>query len=51
MTVKKNGHVNVNYLRGDFKVLLGFPITPDKFSDVFVLASKVEKFQIFLGNG
>ncbi|KAI8638522.1 hypothetical protein BD408DRAFT_373347 [Parasitella parasitica] len=32
------------------QVLLGFPITPDKFSDVFDLLGKVDVFQIFIDN-
>jgi hypothetical protein len=31
------------------QVLLGFPITPDKFSEIFELSKKVAAFQIFLG--
>ncbi|RCI06468.1 hypothetical protein CU098_013405 [Rhizopus stolonifer] len=31
-------------------VLVGFPITPDKFDDVFELSTKVPKFQIFIDN-
>ncbi|KAI9366621.1 hypothetical protein BD770DRAFT_376640 [Pilaira anomala] len=31
-------------------VLLGFPITPDKFSEIFELAKKVPVFQIFIDN-
>ncbi|KAI8147014.1 hypothetical protein BJV82DRAFT_509036 [Fennellomyces sp. T-0311] len=29
-------------------VLLGFPITPDKFDEMFALAERVESFQIFI---
>ncbi|KAG2215308.1 hypothetical protein INT46_005925 [Mucor plumbeus] len=32
------------------QVLLGFPITPDKFSDIFELSTKVDIFQIFIDN-
>ncbi|KAI7890505.1 putative serine dehydratase domain-containing protein [Mucor mucedo] len=31
-------------------VLLGFPITPDKFSEIFELSKKVTVFQIFIDN-
>jgi hypothetical protein len=31
------------------QVLLGFPITPDKFAEVFELSKKVPSFQIFIG--
>ncbi|ORE08747.1 hypothetical protein BCV72DRAFT_202900 [Rhizopus microsporus var. microsporus] len=31
-------------------VLLGFPITPDKFDDLFKLSRKVTSFQIFIDN-
>ena len=31
------------------QLLLGFPISPDKFADVFALAEKVERFQLFIG--
>lgn len=30
-------------------VLLGLPVSPDKFDDVFQLAQRVEKFSIFIG--
>ncbi|CEP15265.1 hypothetical protein [Parasitella parasitica] len=30
------------------QVLLGFPITPDKFSDIVHLSSKIDVFQIFI---
>lgn len=32
------------------QVLVGFPITADKFDDIFDLSSKVEAFQIFIDN-
>lgn len=31
------------------QLLLGFPISPDKFAQVFQLAEKVERFQVFIG--
>ncbi|KAJ8655733.1 hypothetical protein O0I10_008618 [Lichtheimia ornata] len=30
------------------QLLLGFPISPDKFAEVFQLAEKVERFQVFI---
>lgn len=33
----------------DVQVLLGFPITPDKFDDIVKLSKKVNTFQIFIG--
>ncbi|KAI9311002.1 putative serine dehydratase domain-containing protein [Dichotomocladium elegans] len=29
-------------------VLLGFPVTPDKFSDIFHLSTRIKQFQIFI---
>lgn len=30
-------------------VLFGFPVSPDRFDDVYHLSTKVEKFCIFIG--
>lgn len=31
-------------------VLFGFPVSPDRFDDVYRLSQKVEKFCIFIGD-
>lgn len=31
-------------------MLLGFPITPDKFDEAYQLSKCVDRFQIFIGN-
>ncbi len=30
-------------------VLFGFPVSPDRFDDIYVLSQRVEKFCIFIG--